>query len=256
MRRPGTLSVPVLVLVFILTPAATLAACAQDEVGASDLDPPAVALTSTSPGSGAIDALAATADGDGRVQAVFAVGAVTPLGGGLARVDASWQGRPLSGLIEGAYSGLDPDHLRVEGTVVAARGVSAFVGVAYAADGTSNTVMFLATGAHLDTTEQFIWTFSDVLVSSLTLHSVDHRLWTTTSGAPFAAAVILAPPDATVAPEVVTPRDSQSNLPTGELGAQVTVVQTPLGPIGTVSGTVIRGGRPGPAGIIAVLIGL
>jgi hypothetical protein len=234
MRRPGNLLVCVPVLIL----GAALAACAQDAFDPAELDPAPVARTSTLAqvaAGGVIDALAATADADGRVQAVLAVSAITPVGNGLARVDARWEGRLLVGLMEGDGSGPTPDHLRVEGTVVAARGVSAFTGVSHATDGTSNTVLFLAIGAHLGSAARLSYHIEDILVSSLALHASDHLLMTTASGSPFAAAVVRGPGDASVLPQVVT------------FGAPVQVIQTPLGPIGTVSG---------PAGIIAVLIGL
>ena len=140
----------------------------------------------------------------------------------------------MSGLLEVGGAALAIDHLRVEGTVVNARGVSAFAGVGHVADGTSNTVIFSEATAHLPATERLSWHFEDVLVSGLALPASDRRLATTVSGAPFAAAVLPASwPD------------------TGRFGGEGTVVQTPLGPVG-----IVRGGGAGPSGIIAILIGL
>jgi len=196
---------------------------------------PTAARASSSPPGNPIDALAATADADGRVQATFTVTATAPLGNGLLRVDATWQGRPVSGLMEETpappqWLGL---RLHTEGTVVAAGGTSAFIGVNEIADGTSNTIMFLAPGARFAPTDQTSYVLYNILVESLAIHSTDHSLWTTSSGEPFAAAVLDGPP---------------SGAATATIDATVTVVQTPLGPIGTLRG---------PAnGIIAILIGL
>lgn len=196
---------------------------------------PTAALATTTPQGNVIDALAATADAEGRVSAVFIVTSHAPLGNGLVRVDATWQGRPVSGLMEEPPAELEGLGYRIhaEGTVVAARGTSAFIGVNQIADGTSNTVVFCELGARFAPTTELKYTFNDVLVESLTISSTDHSLWTTSSGTPFAAAVVDAPP---------------TGAGSATIDASVTVLATPLGPIGTMRG---------PAGgIIAILIGL
>ena len=189
---------------------------------------------SPSPGN-VIDAIAATADEDGRVHAVLTVTSTTPLGNGLRRVDATWQGRPVSGLMEEPSA--PPQWLgyrvHAEGTVVAAGGTSALIGVDEVADGTSNTMVFLASGAHFAPTTQLSYSFQDVLVESLAISSADHSLWTTPAATPFAAAVLDAPP---------------TGAETATIDMNVTVLQTPVGPIGTMRGP--------QNGIIAILIGL
>lgn len=192
---------------------------------------PTAALAKTN----VIDALAATADEDGRVRAVFTVTAHVPLGNGLARVDATWQGRPVSGLMEEPPA--PPQWLgyrmHAEGTVVAAGGTSALIGVNQISDGTSNTVVFCELGARFAPTSALSYTFNDIMVESLAISSTDHTLWTTPSGAPFAAAAVDAPP---------------TGAGTATIDADVAVVQTPLGPVGTMRGP--------ENGIIAILIGL
>ncbi len=180
--------------------------------------PPALAAPS------AIDALDATADEDGRVNATVVVSAVSPLGNGLAYVEASWQGRPLVGLIDEEGIGPVIGRVKIEGTVVSARGIGAFAGIAAVTDGTSNTIMLLAPGDRLPVTDAYTTLFTDILVSSVTLHDTDHRLVTTAAGTPFAAAVLRGP-----------------------LPRTASVLHTPLGPVGVTSDA---------RGIIAILIGL
>jgi len=126
-----------------------------------------------------------------------------------------------------------PQGLAVEGTVVAAGGTSALIGVREGSDGSSNTIVFLAPGARFAPTDQASYVLYNILIESLTIHSTDHSLWTTPSGTPFAAAVLDAPP---------------TGAATSTIDANVTVLATPLGPIGTVRGP--------QNGIIAILIGL
>jgi hypothetical protein len=203
MPRPGTLVITLIV-------AASLVADAAEDDGRT------------------LDAIADLADGEGRVETVVTLRTVTPLGDGLSRVGASWEGQELIGLVEGRPA-LGP--VSVEGTVVSARGTGAFIGVAHVKDGLSNTVMFLAPGTRLPATQGFLdITFADVLVSSLRVDSVDHVVVTTPSGTPFAGAV--------VPPRLVSPA--------GTFSARVAVRETPLGPVGTVP----------HSGIIAILIGL
>jgi hypothetical protein len=181
-----------------------------------------------------IDALAATADDEGRVSAVFIITAAAPLGGGLMRVDATWQGRPVSGLMEEPPAGpyFLGFRMHAQGTVVAAGGTSAFIGATAVTDGTSNTIVFCARGARFAATTATSFNFQDVMIESRAIASPDHSLFTTPSGAPFAAAVFDAPP---------------SGETTAIIDASGAVVQTPLGPIGTMRS---------PQGIIAILIGL
>jgi hypothetical protein len=185
-----------------------------------------------------LDALAATADDDGRIDAAIAVTSVAPLGNGLALIDATWQGQPLVGL---ATAGLRAGRGHMAGAVVASGDTLAFAGVADLTDGTSNTVIFMAPGHRLGGSTQTRYTFNDVLIKSLALHpDGSAQLLTTVTGAPFAAAAITAPP----VPLATT------------FTARGAVLQTPLGPVGLVNASIASISLREPPRIIGILIGL